>query len=251
MSATHPVIPPYVDSRRPKIETHVLATRAQHVGLITDCWRKTVEGIFATGRALIAAKADLPHGEFLKMIDNDLPFGGSMAEKLMAIARNQVLSNPEHIPSLPASWSILYALSLVGDSMLRAAIESGVVHPAMGVREAVRLRPRKKTTTVHGRLLAGPQDAARDIAYQVEHITAKVDRQLPENLRGGIVDLFDRYRKGAVCDEAVFEALGVSIKRLCTHAEELRDGHAAAVETREKEQTEFPPVSEEAAATED
>ena len=49
-------------------------TRADFAKAITEAWQSTLDGIFKTGLMLEAAKGELAHGEWLLMIENDLPF---------------------------------------------------------------------------------------------------------------------------------------------------------------------------------
>jgi hypothetical protein len=55
-----------------------------------------------------------PHGEFLAMVENDLPFGDRTARRLMAIARDPRISNRTHASILPPSWMTLYELTKLG-----------------------------------------------------------------------------------------------------------------------------------------
>jgi hypothetical protein len=89
----------------------VEACRRQWGERITARWKNSVEAIVAVGQLLLAAKADLPHGDFEAMVRNDLPFKERTAERLMAIASNKYLANPTHVSLLPASWATLYQLS--------------------------------------------------------------------------------------------------------------------------------------------
>ena len=99
-------------------------------------WRKSVEGILGVGRQLIAAKEACMHGEFLRLfkasenaVQTPLPFGVSSADKLMEIARNEVISNSEHVPNLPQSWGTLYELTKLDDETLLAGIKAGEITP--------------------------------------------------------------------------------------------------------------------------
>ena len=70
---------------------------------------KSVEAIIEVGRLLVKAKADLAHGEWGRLFEDDLvPFGQRTADRLMAIARHPVLSNSTHVSNLPPSWGTLY-----------------------------------------------------------------------------------------------------------------------------------------------
>lgn len=99
-------------------------------------WRKSVVGILGVGRQLIEAKAACEHGEFLRLfkghpqaVADPVPFGVSSADKLMEIARNEVISNSEFVPNLPQSWGTLYELTMLEDETLLAGIKSGEITP--------------------------------------------------------------------------------------------------------------------------
>jgi hypothetical protein len=68
------------------IAQHAATKYAQR---ITACQRKSVESIIECGRLLIAAKDELKHGEFLKIIENNLPFKRSSAQAFMRIAKDK------------------------------------------------------------------------------------------------------------------------------------------------------------------
>jgi len=83
---------------------------------ITAAWQSTqstttIEGYFETGRLLMAAKRELPHGEFLKMIKNDLPFDQRYAQLLMSVAGHPRLTDAKCISHLPPHIGALYELS--------------------------------------------------------------------------------------------------------------------------------------------
>lgn len=99
-------------------------------------WRKSIEGILGVGRQLIAAKEACEHGEFLRLfkghenaVTHPVPFGISSADKLMEIARNEVISDSEHVPNLPQSWGTLYELTKLDDETLIAGIKAGEITP--------------------------------------------------------------------------------------------------------------------------
>lgn len=96
---------------------------------IKATWQKAVESIIETGRLLIEAKDKLPHGEFQKMINQQLPFGVRAAQILMAIAKHPVIGNAKHVSHLPPCWGTLYALSSIPDRDLLELIEEGRITP--------------------------------------------------------------------------------------------------------------------------
>lgn len=120
--------------------TAVALGREGWAGRITASWRKVAEGIIETGRLIAEAKAALPHGEFLAMVERDLPFGSRTAERLMKVASDPRLSNSTHASNLPSSWMTLYELTGLDDDSFDEAAESGVIHPDMTRAEAVALR---------------------------------------------------------------------------------------------------------------
>jgi len=99
-------------------------------------WPKSIEGILGVGRQLIAAKEACEHGEFLRMfkghenaVSDPVPFSERTAERLIAVASHEVLSNPTHVSDLPQSWGTLYELTKLDDETLIAGIKAGEITP--------------------------------------------------------------------------------------------------------------------------
>jgi hypothetical protein len=84
---------------------------------IRAAWQSSLDGILEAGRLLIAAKAALAHGEFLAMVESDLPFGPRTAQRLMAIADDPRLTNATHVSLLPPNWGTLYELTKLDDAV--------------------------------------------------------------------------------------------------------------------------------------
>ena len=106
---------------------------------ITACQRKGVASIIECGRLLIAAKDELKHGEFLKMIENNLPFKRSTAQALMKIASDGRITKNQHAGCLPAHWSTLIKLTQLPDAAFEAQIADGTIHPGLERRPAVEM----------------------------------------------------------------------------------------------------------------
>jgi N6-adenosine-specific RNA methylase IME4 len=98
---------------------------------ITMAWRRSVDAILETGRLLIAAKEALPHGEWLPMIQERLPFGPRTSQKLMKIAADQRLAKAAHGALLPPHWRTLYELTRLPDAQFEAALKSGAIRADM------------------------------------------------------------------------------------------------------------------------
>ena len=103
-------------------------------GRINTAWNKTLAGILETAQLLIDAKESpdkLAHGEFLAMINSDLRFGRSTANKLMTIGRDPRMTNADFTPHLPPSWGTLHELTKLSDEQFEGGVESGLINPNM------------------------------------------------------------------------------------------------------------------------
>ena len=89
----------------------------------------------SAGRNLIAAKADVAHGEWLPML-REIGISHGYAKKLMTIGRNEALSNGSHGNHLPGSFRALYELSRMDPGDLESGIESGAINPNMTTSQA-------------------------------------------------------------------------------------------------------------------
>jgi hypothetical protein len=123
-----------VVNSEPAKDWHGYATK------IAAAWQKTTEAIIETGRLLNEAKAEVEHGDWLKLVEA-LPFGARTAQMLMAIAANPVLSNPNHGSHLPPSWRTLYELTKLDDQVLLAKIEDHSIHPDIERKDVALRRP--------------------------------------------------------------------------------------------------------------
>lgn len=115
-----------------------------HREKIAAAMGKTVLAIIETGRLLIAAKADLEHGEFIPMVEEDLRMSIRTVDRLMAVAGHQVLSNWTKWSNLPPSWTTLYQLTRIPDKALEKALGDGTIYPEITSKEVMDLIPRKK-----------------------------------------------------------------------------------------------------------
>jgi hypothetical protein len=120
--------------------TAAVMTRRKWAKRIVEAWQKQVPGIFETGLLLESAKAELRHGDFIKMIKADLPFARSTANKLMKIVACDHLRNAERIPHLPAHWGTLFELTLLKPDQFEAGIRTGAINPKMQRKHVKALR---------------------------------------------------------------------------------------------------------------
>jgi len=102
-----------------------------------------------TGDILLNAKKQLPHGQWLAMWESHrLKFGLRTGEMLMCVARQPAFRNAKNFSSLPAAWSILYALSQLSQEVVQQGIADGIIHPEIKLAEARRLLRRSRAGVV-------------------------------------------------------------------------------------------------------
>jgi hypothetical protein len=99
-----------------------------YVREITALWRRAQSTFLQIGTYLNLAKKRLPHGDFVAMIERDLPFGATTAFQIRAAAE-AVASGRLPAEDLPPSYSTLYALSTLPDTALEEAWRSGLKRP--------------------------------------------------------------------------------------------------------------------------
>jgi N6-adenosine-specific RNA methylase IME4 len=133
---------------------------------ILACWRQSIDGILSAGRLIAEAKAALPHGEFLSMVSDKLPFDIRTAQRLMAIAADPRLSNATHAPHLPAAWGTLYELTKLDDESFEARIADGTIRPDMQ-RNDISGAIKKQKRETREKILGGIQCAMPTKKYGV------------------------------------------------------------------------------------
>jgi modification methylase len=111
-------------------------TAAEYAEAIQQDLSAGVTGVVRAGNRLDEAKRSLPHGTFTAMVTKQLRLDPSTPQRLMAIARHEVLANAAHCAAFPSSWTTLYELSKLPASVLLQQIHSGAVTRDMGRAEA-------------------------------------------------------------------------------------------------------------------
>jgi hypothetical protein len=132
------VLSPY---RRSRIDLAKLRTRANFVEAIGEVWAEAEENFTAIGRYLNHAKSVLNHGEFIGMIEADLPFHYSTANRLMKVAA-ALDAGALPVDKLPPSYATVYELLTLSEDERRQAIEEGVVRPDMQRKDVTEFRKR-------------------------------------------------------------------------------------------------------------
>lgn len=110
--------------------------------LINGAFRRSYDSTIEAGRLLIAAKEKLAaHGTWLPMLETKLDFSPDTAQRLMAIARDERLTNTAHVRFLPRSYSTLHALTKLSDEEFARGIEQNLIRPDMERKDVEIIRP--------------------------------------------------------------------------------------------------------------
>src|SRR5207247_103476 len=101
---------------------------------------------------------------------SELPFTPRTAERLMAIARNEVLTDATHESHLPVAVSTLYELSRISKPTLEEKIKDGTITPKLERHEVAtkvleRPPPRKRSA------LDRVQNMRRELEASKAHVT--------------------------------------------------------------------------------
>jgi N6-adenosine-specific RNA methylase IME4 len=147
----------------------LVVSRKSWAERIAKAWQSSLVGIFESGRLIAASKESLDHGEFLGMITDDLPFCARTAQRLMAIAADDRLTDATHVSHLPPHWGTLYELTKMSNDVFDASIIDGTINPEMQrkdvgrelkeiVRETRRIENRAKVAGV-------PNALATDVKF--------------------------------------------------------------------------------------
>jgi hypothetical protein len=113
-------------------------TRKQWAAVIRADHKRFVDDFFKTGDDLIAAKRDLvDHGEFLAMIEHDLPFGAKNAQRMMRVARDPKLRKGARVHLLPMALGTCDELRKLTDEAFERALDRGEINPEMTRNQAI------------------------------------------------------------------------------------------------------------------
>jgi len=155
-----------------------LRTRANFAEAIRGVWTEAEENFSAIGRYLNHAKSVLNHGEFMGMIETDLPFRYSTANRLMKVA---AALDAGALPAdrLPPSYATVYELLTLSESERQQAIKEGIVRPDM---------QRKDVTEFRRRMRRAAED--RTLSLETERVRLlkridEIDRQLDAIRKSG------------------------------------------------------------------
>jgi hypothetical protein len=124
----------------PSMDVAIVSNPSAWAARINAQWRQSLASVVEAGRILLEAKASLPHGQFTVMVETELDFNPRTAQRLMAIAQDERLSNPVHASVLPKAWTTLYELTTLTDEEFDRALAGNIIHPRMERVDVERIR---------------------------------------------------------------------------------------------------------------
>jgi len=138
------VAPPSVPSSQHRdrrginiLDAHVdCFSKTEFVREIGRLWGDAQDRFIEIGRYLLEAKDRLGHGEFLPLVEQELPFGARVANKLMVVARALDDGIFPRDVQLPPSYSTVYELVSLKPAERDRAFAENVIRPDV-TREAI------------------------------------------------------------------------------------------------------------------
>jgi N6-adenosine-specific RNA methylase IME4 len=135
-------------------------TRQQWAKRINDDWanivKGAVEGFMQLGRDLTAAKAELDHGRWTKMLENDLNFDRGVARVFMRITTwvAQNVGNAHDLPKLlPPDYSTIDKLTRLEEPVFKRLLKDGTICPTLKRNEVAKLLRLQRVTVDEQRVL--------------------------------------------------------------------------------------------------
>jgi hypothetical protein len=186
---------------------------------ITSALQKTVEGIFETGRQLLAAREALEHGQWQRLFsDRRVPMSVQAARRFIEIYKRREVLLPKRNScfGLPPSWTTLYHLARLPDDTLAWAHEHDKITPDLEGKQIAHIK-----AEYEGAPVTTPKATAR---YQLDHfgvrtpgsrLVTAIERQLNQS--------FDRLTTED--REYVIAMLRQTLEGLASSKELQSDGH--------------------------
>ena len=174
------------DTRVEAMETveRQLTSRAEFAGAIRQAWEGIEKRYLLIGRYLLQAKQKLEHGEYLDLIERDLPFSRNNAYRMREVT--EAIENGR-LPAdrLPNSFSILYEAATLNETEWQEAETRGIIHREVRRQEIISLKrelraPAAKRTEVLKR--------RREQIVTLQRKLAEELRQIDAELGGTVID---------------------------------------------------------------
>ena len=135
---------------------------------INFLWKDVVRSFLEIGNLLRTARKNLEHGQFTKLIQEQVPFSHSIANKLMK-ASKFIDDNPVIISQLPVSYSTIYEVATLSKAQLEKARAENILRPNVTRKEIIDL---KKSVKIRQKQYASRKHELDD---KIERLRQRID----------------------------------------------------------------------------
>ena len=125
------------------------------------------------------------------MIEHDLPFTASTAQRLMKISADPRIANAARAQLLPPAWGTLYELTKVSTEAFEQAAASGVIHSEMTREDAKSLKvsipPERRVPCITLTKEGTPPPASTRRDYQLIEKLERLEEAVNDLSTGGAI----------------------------------------------------------------
>ncbi|WP_376956436.1 hypothetical protein ABNQ39_00295 (plasmid) [Azospirillum sp. A26] len=136
---------------------------------IRRLWTEARDRWVAIGELLMAWRGTAPHGEFMRMVDERMPFKHPTANKLMALA-TAAERDPEFVQLLPPEYTVAYEILTLSDTERAAAADAGLIRPDVKRAELVAFKRRLRSPSP-----PPPSDKRAELVARRARLLAELD----------------------------------------------------------------------------
>jgi hypothetical protein len=123
-------------------------TPEQWAEIIQAAWQDSVKGIMDVGLKLSNSREELGTAEFWKMARAKLGYSDAAVKQLIQVGTDtrlmEALETVTLGNGLPASWTILYALTRLTNEQFQRGLDTGIIHAGMERKDVSLLKPPKE-----------------------------------------------------------------------------------------------------------
>lgn len=153
-----------------------LRTRANFADAISRLWTEAEENFLAIGRYLNYAKTALEHGEFMEMVERDLPFRYSTGNRLMKVAA-ALDAGELPVEQLPPSYATVYEVLTLTPAERAQAQAQGIIRPDIRRQDVVEFKRRLRASSLTS---ISEEEATRAELARLEAERARLDVRIAE-----------------------------------------------------------------------
>jgi hypothetical protein len=173
-------------------EAATLASHEDFVHRIQTTWQKRTSSIFAVAEACHEANKQLNKKQKTKLYET-LPFSKPTFIKLSQIGGDSRI--PGIADRLPASFSIIYEITLLSTEELELAVASGTIHPKIQRADIIKLRAPLQAVAKGANKGRDTQKPGVPIVQAGKLYQLRMPESVDENERDRIGKMFARLAK--------------------------------------------------------